>query len=165
MTIALRPATEADVADIVRLVRALADYEKLLHEVVSTETDFQERLFGPNPVAHAVVAEHDGAVVGMALYYHTFSTFTGRCDLFLEDLFVMPEHRGLGIGLALFRHLAAIAVRERCRRVEWRVLNWNQPAIDFYTRIGATTMTDWAVKRLEGAALAALADATGAAHG
>jgi GNAT superfamily N-acetyltransferase len=153
----LRRAEAGDVGDIVRLVRGLAEYEKLLHEVVSTETDFQERLFGPCPVAHAVLAEADGAAVGMALYYHTFSTFTGRCDLFLEDLFVMPEHRGKGIGLALFRHLAGIARDERCRRIEWRVLDWNQPAIDFYRRIGALPMTEWSVQRLEGAALSALA--------
>jgi GNAT superfamily N-acetyltransferase len=153
----LRRAEAGDVGDIVRLVRGLAEYEQLLHEVVSTETDFQERLFGPCPVAHAVLAEADGAAVGMALYYHTFSTFTGRCDLFLEDLFVMPEHRGKGIGLALFRHLAGIARDERCRRIEWRVLDWNQPAIDFYRRIGALPMTEWSVQRLEGAALSALA--------
>ncbi|MBS0562784.1 MAG: N-acetyltransferase, partial [Proteobacteria bacterium] len=94
MTASIRSATEADLPDIVRLVRALAEYEKLLHEVVSTETDFRERLFGPCPVAHAILAEAGGQAVGLALYYYTFSTFTGRCDLFLEDLFVMPEHRG-----------------------------------------------------------------------
>jgi GNAT superfamily N-acetyltransferase len=153
----LRPAVAADVPDIVRLVRALAAYEKLLHEVTSTEADFQVRLFGPSPVVHAVLAEAEGGAVGMALYYYTFSTFTGRCDLFLEDLFVMPTYRGHGIGLALFRHLAGIATAERCRRIEWRVLNWNQPAIDFYRRIGAKPMTEWSVQRLEGAALAALA--------
>jgi len=161
----IRAATEADVPDIVRLVRALAEYEKLLHEVVSTEDDFRQRLFGPCPVAHAVLAETGGRAVGLALWFYTFSTFTGRCDLFLEDLFVMPEHRGAGIGLALFRHLARIATQERCRRIEWRVLNWNQPAIDFYRRIGATPMTDWTVKRLEGAALATLAGRTGANDG
>ncbi len=158
MTYSLRRAVAEDVGDIVRLVRGLAEYEKLLHEVESTEADFRERLFGACPVAHAVLAEVDGAAVGMAIYYYTFSTFTGRCDLFLEDLFVMPEHRGDGIGLALFRHLAGIARDERCRRIEWRVLNWNQPAIDFYRRIGAQPMTGWSVQRLEGAALAALAD-------
>jgi GNAT superfamily N-acetyltransferase len=153
----LRRAEAADVGDIVRLVRGLAEYEKLLHEVESTDADFRERLFGASPVAHAVLAEADGAAVGMALYYYTFSTFTGRCDLFLEDLFVMPTYRGLGIGLGLFRHLAGIARDERCRRIEWRVLDWNQPAIDFYRRIGAVPMTEWSVQRLEGPALAALA--------
>ena len=157
MRATLRQAVASDVGDILRLVRALADYEKLLHEVVSTEADFQARLFGPCPVAHAILAEADGAAVGMALYYYTFSTFTGRCDLFLEDLFVMPTYRGHGIGLALFRHLAGIAKAEDCRRIEWRVLDWNQPAIHFYERIGAQPMTDWSVRRLEGAALAALA--------
>ncbi len=154
----LRKAVVADAGEILRLVRALADYEKLLHEVTATEADFREMMFGPHPSAHAVLAEVDGAVVGMALYYYTFSTFMGRCDLFLEDLFVMPEHRGHGIGLALFRHLAGIARAEQCRRIEWRVLNWNQPSIDFYRRIGAKPLEDWTVQRLEGAALAALAD-------
>jgi GNAT superfamily N-acetyltransferase len=158
VTHSLRRAVAADAGDIVRLVRELAEYEKLLREVESTEADFRERLFGASPVAHAVMAEADGAAVGMALYYHTFSTFTGRCDLFLEDLFVMPDYRGQGVGLALFRHLAGIARDERCRRIEWRVLHWNQPAIDFYRRIGAQPMTEWSVQRLEGAALAALAD-------
>jgi GNAT superfamily N-acetyltransferase len=153
----LRRAEAADVGHIVRLVRALAEYEKLLHEVTSTEADFQERLFGPCPAAHAVLAWAGDAAVGLALYYYTFSTFTGRCDLFLEDLFVMPTYRGHGIGLALFRHLAGVARDERCRRIEWRVLDWNQPAIEFYRRIGAKPMTDWNVQRLEGPALAALA--------
>ncbi len=157
MRATLRYATADDVGNILRLVRALAEYEKLLHEVVSTEDDFRQRLFGPTPVAHAILAEADGAAVGLALYYHTFSTFTGRCDLFLEDLFVMPAYRGHGIGLALLRHLAGIAKAEDCRRIEWRVLDWNQPAIDFYQRIGAVPMTEWSVRRLEGAALAALA--------
>ncbi len=157
MRAGLRKAKPEDVGDIVRLVRALAEYEKLLHRVVSTEEDFLRTMFGPAPVAHAVLAEADGAVVGMALYYYTFSTFTGRCDLFLEDLFVMPERRGHGIGLALFRHLAGIAREEKCRRIEWRVLDWNQPAIDFYRSIGAEPMTGWSVMHLEGAALSALA--------
>ncbi len=155
--VTLRRATAGDVADIVRLVRALAEYERLLHEVTSTEADFRERLFGACPLAHAILAEAEGAAVGLALYYHTFSTFTGRPDLFLEDLFVMPTYRGRGIGLALFRHLAGIARDEGCRRIEWRVLDWNKPAIDFYRRIGAQPMTDWNVQRLEGPALAARA--------
>jgi GNAT superfamily N-acetyltransferase len=154
----LRKAVVADAGEILRLVRALAEYEKLLHEVTATEADFREMMFGPHPSAHAVLAEVDGAVVGMALYYHTFSTFMGRCDIFLEDLFVMPEHRGQGIGLALFRHLARIARDEMCRLIEWRVLDWNQPAIDFYRRIGAKPLEDWTVQRLQGAALAALAE-------
>ncbi len=153
----LRRATAEDVGEVLRLVRALAEYEHLLHEVTSTEDDFRERLFGPCPIAHAVLAEVDGAAAGLALYYYTFSTFTGRPDLFLEDLFVVPTYRGRGIGLALFRHLAGIARDERCRRIEWRVLDWNKPAIDFYTRIGAAPMTDWNVMRLQGDALAALA--------
>ncbi len=153
----LRNAKREDAGHILRLVSALADYEHLLHEVEATEQDFAEMMFGPRPSAYAVLAEVDGAVVGMSLYYYTFSTFTGRCDIFLEDLFVMPEHRGHGIGLTLFRHLAGIARDEKCRRIEWRVLNWNQPSIDFYRRIGAKPLEDWTVQRLEGEALAALA--------
>ncbi len=153
----LRTAQEEDAGEILRLVRELADYEKLLHEVEATEADFRERMFGPRPSAYAVLAEVDGTVVGIALYYYTFSTFTGRCDLFLEDLFVIQTYRGHGIGLALFRHLAGIARAEKCRRIEWRVLNWNQPSIDFYRRIGAKPLEDWTVQRLEGVALAALA--------
>ena len=142
---------------VVRLVRALAEYERLLHQVTSTEADFRAALFGPQPRAHAFLAELDGTPVGMALWYYTFSTFTGRPDIFLEDLFVEPQHRGTGIGLALLRRLAQQAVTDSCRRVEWRVLNWNQPAIEFYTRIGATPMQDWHVRQLEGDALSALA--------
>ena len=156
--VSLRKAVESDAGEILRLVRALADYEKLLHEVKATEADFREMMFGPRPSAYAVLAEADGAAVGLALYYHTFSTFTGRCDLFLEDLFVMPTYRGRGIGIALFRHLAGTARDEQCRRIEWRVLDWNKPAIDFYHRIGARPMTDWNVMRLQGDALVALAD-------
>lgn len=153
----LRNATPADVADVLRLVRGLAEYERLLHEVVMTEADLHAALFGPAPRACAVLAEADGAAVGLALWYYTFSTFRGRPDIFLEDLFVTPAHRGRGIGLALLRHLAQRAITEDCRRVEWRVLKWNQPAIDFYHRIGARPMEDWHVRQLDGEALAALA--------
>ncbi len=158
MTFTVREATAADVPDILRLVRGLAEYEKLLHEAVASEADFHTALFGPERRAHAVVAElSDRPPVGLALWYYTFSTFTGRPDMFLEDLFVQPAHRGTGIGLALLRHLARRAVAERCRRIEWRVLNWNQPSIDFYTRLGAEPMRDWHVRQLGGAALTALA--------
>lgn len=153
----IRPATPSDLPHIVRLVRALAAYERLLDHVTSTEADFRAALFGPQPRAHAFIAEVNGTPVGLALWYYTFSTFTGRPDLFLEDLFVEPPHRGKGIGLALLRRLAQQAIADRCRRIDWRVLNWNQPAIDFYTRIGAKPMQDWHVRQLEGDALAALA--------
>ena len=153
----LRPATPADAATVFRLVRALAEYERLAHQVTATEAHFARALAGPAPRAHAVLAEAGGEAVGLALWYYTFSTFAGGPDLFLEDLFVAPGHRGLGIGLALFRHLARIAQADSCRRMEWRVLDWNQPAIDFYHRLGARPMQDWSVMRLERDALAALA--------
>ena len=153
----LRPATPADAATVFGLVRALAEYERLAHQVTATEAHFARALAGPAPRAHAVLAEAGGEAVGLALWYYTFSTFTGGPDLFLEDLFVAPTHRGLGIGLALFRHLARIAQADSCRRMEWRVLDWNQPAIDFYHRLGARPMQDWSVMRLERDALADLA--------
>jgi GNAT superfamily N-acetyltransferase len=155
----LRDATLSDVPHIRRLTRGLAEYEKLLHEAVATEADFQAAMFGPNPRAYAILAEPaDQPPVGIALWYYTFSTFTGRPDIFLEDLFVEPSHRGTGIGLALLRHLARRAVSENCRRIEWRVLNWNQPSIDFYQSLGAVPLEDWHVRQLGGAALRALAE-------
>ena len=141
---------------VLRLVRGLAEYERLLHEVTATEADFTSALFGPVPRGHAMLAWVDGSAVGVAVWYYTFSTFTCGPDMFLEDIFVEPAHRGQGIGLALFRELAHRAREQNCRRMEWRVLNWNQPAIDFYRRIGARPMQDWTVQQLEGDALAAL---------
>ncbi|PPQ25881.1 GNAT family N-acetyltransferase [Rhodopila globiformis] len=154
----LRPATPADLPEIVRLIRALAEYEHLLHETTVTDDDLREPLFGPLPRAHAILAEADGRPVGLALFYYTFSTFKARSNIFLEDLFVEPAHRGAGIGLALMRHVARRAVAENCARLEWRVLNWNQPSIDFYQRIGAETMQDWHTRQLGGEALLALAE-------
>ena len=153
----LRLAAPADAPEVFRLVRSLAEYERLADQVTATEDHFARALAGPAPRAHAVLAEAGGRAVGLALWYYTFSTFAGGPDLFLEDLFVDPAHRGLGIGLALFRHLARIAQADSCRRMEWRVLDWNQPAIDFYRRLGARPMQDWSVMRLERDALAALA--------
>jgi len=117
----LHAAVAADVPDILRLVRGLADYEHLLHEVTATEAELQAALFGPTPRAYAVIAEVDGAAVGLALFYYTLNTFKVRPNIFLEDLFVDPTHRGSGIGLALMRHLAQLAVAEGCGRLEWRV--------------------------------------------
>ena len=154
----LRNATRSDVPEVLRLVRALAEYERLSHEVTATEADFACALFGAVPRAHAVLAWIGARPVGLALWYYTFSTFTARPNMFLEDLFVEPEYRGRGIGLKLIRYLARCAHDGGCRRVEWRVLNWNQPAIDFYRRIGARPVRDWTVQLLDGAALLALAD-------
>jgi GNAT superfamily N-acetyltransferase len=163
MTAALRPATPADIGDILRLIHGLAEYERLLHEVTATQADLREILFGPLPRAEVVLAVVGDRAVGLALFYYTLSTFKLRPNIFLEDLFVEPEHRGSGIGLALMRHLAARAVAENCRRIEWRVLNWNQPSIDFYQRLGAEPISDWHTKQLSGDALVALAK--GAPHG
>jgi len=153
----MRDATPPDVPDVLRLVRGLAEYERLLHEVVMTEPDLHVALFGPQPRAYALLAHDATNAVGLALWYYTFSTFRGRPDIFLEDLFVEPGHRGCGIGIALLRRLARRAIAERCRRIEWRVLNWNAPSIAFYESIGATPMQDWHVRQLGGDALARLA--------
>ena len=159
----IRPASPADIPAILRLIRGLADYERLSHEVTATEADLHAALFAPQPRAHAILADIDGRSAGLALFYYTLSTFKARSNIFLEDLFVEPNHRGSGIGLALMRHLAARAVAEQCGRMEWRVLNWNQPSIDFYQRIGAEQITDWQTRTLGGDALASLAK--GHSHG
>ncbi len=160
----IRPATPTDTPAIHRLIRGLADYERLSHEVTATEADLHEALFAQQPSrAHAILADIDGRSVGLALFYYTLSTFKARPNIFLEDLFVEPGHRGTGIGLALMRHLAARAVAEQCGRLEWRVLNWNQPSIDFYQRIGAEQIADWQTRTLGGDALVSLAK--GNSHG
>ncbi|HYZ24781.1 MAG TPA: GNAT family N-acetyltransferase [Rhodopila sp.] len=153
----LRDAAPADLPAIVRLIRGLAEYERLLHEVTVTEADLRPALFGPQPRLQATLAEVGAERVGLALFYYTFNTFKARPNIFLEDLFVEPAHRGKGIGLALMRHLARKAVAEGCRLLEWRVLHWNQPSIDFYERLGARAMQDWQTRQLDGDALAALA--------
>jgi GNAT superfamily N-acetyltransferase len=159
----LRPAIPADVAEILRLIRALAVYENLLPECTVTEAELQHALFGPQPRIHATLAELAGTPVGLALYYYTFHTFKARPNIVLDDLIVDPEHRGHGIGLALMRHLAQRAVAENCRRIEWRVLNWNQPAIDFYQRLGAEPVNSSHARQIGDNALAALAK--GLPHG
>ena len=154
----IRPATEADIPNVYRLVRGLAEYERLLHEFTATEADYRSLLFGPEHPAEALVAEFpDQRPVGVALYYRTVSTFKGRANLFLEDLFVEPVHRGKGLGKALLRRLAEIALERNGNVVEWRVLDWNQPSIEFYESLGAERMTEWHVRRLSGPALTALA--------
>ena len=159
----LRPATEADVGEVLRLIRGLAQYERMLKEVTATETDIRNALFGPLPRIHAVLAEVEKTAIGLALYYYTFNTFKACPSIFLEDLFVEPDYRGSGIGLALMRHLARLAVAEGCRQVEWRVLTWNQPSIEFYQRLGAEPIDRWHTLMLGGDALAALAEGT--SHG
>jgi GNAT superfamily N-acetyltransferase len=156
----LRPATAADVPQILAFIRALADYERLLDDVVATEDDLRQALFGPRPYAEVVLAEHAGAPVGFALFFHTYSTFVGRPGIYLEDLYVVPEARGAGVGKALLAELARLAVARGCGRVEWAVLDWNAPAIGFYDSLGAKPNDEWTVYRLAGSSLAALAAAT-----
>jgi GNAT superfamily N-acetyltransferase len=163
MTLTLRDATEADIPHILRLVRGLAEYERESSACVATEADLRRLMFGPIRRAHATLAEIAGRPIGLALFSYTVSTFAGRTGLFLEDLFVEQAHRGSGAGKALLRHLAARAVAENCNIIEWRVLNWNQPAIGFYEHLGAKPVRDWHIRQLGGAALKALAE--GASNG
>lgn len=157
MDIAIRPATEADVPQILQFIRELAEYEKLAHEVTATEELLAEHLFGPRRFVEAMIAQLDEEPVGFALYFHNFSTFVGRPTLYLEDLFVRPSARGKGVGRALLRELARIAIQRNCGRLEWTVLDWNEPAIGFYRKIGAVPMNDWTINRVAGDALRKLA--------
>lgn len=154
---ALRDARPGDGAAIARLVRALADYERLLDAAVATPDHFERALFCPNPRVHALIAEAGGEPVGFALYFFNFSTFLGRHGLYLEDLFVEPAHRGAGIGRALVAALAARAVAENCGRMEWSVLDSNEPAIRLYRSLGAVGLEEWTTQRLTGDALTRLA--------
>lgn len=154
MPAAIRPALPEDVGLILALIRELADYEKLLHEVEATEERLRATLFGDNPSAHCMLAFDGGRPAGFAIYFFNYSTFLAKPGLYLEDLFVKPEFRGSGVGKALLLHLARLANIRGCGRMEWSVLDWNQPAIDFYRKLGATPMNDWTVFRLTGPALA-----------
>ena len=150
-------ATERDVPLILRLIQGLADYEKLAHEVTATEEGLRETLFGARPAADVIIAYAGDTPAGFALFFPNYSTFVGKPGLYLEDLFVLPEWRGHGLGLALMKRLAAIAVERGCGRFEWSVLDWNEPAIGFYKKLGAVPMEDWTVFRLTGSALTRLA--------
>jgi GNAT superfamily N-acetyltransferase len=157
MTVEIRFARPADVATIADLIRALAQFEKLEHEVTMTEDRLAVVLFGERPYAETLIAEIDGAAVGFALFFHSFSTFLAQPGVYLEDLFVLPEHRGRRIGRALLERLARIAVERSCGRLEWAVLNWNADAIRFYERLGAKPNSDWTTYRLTGEPLRSLA--------
>lgn len=157
MALRIERATERDVPAILRLVRLLAEYEQMAHVMVSSEDDFRKALFGPLRNVEALMAFRDDVPVGFALYFYNFSTFLGKRGIYLEDLFVEPEHRGHGIGKALLQRLSSIAKDEDCARMEWSVLTWNQPSIDFYHRLGAVTLEDWRTFRLTGEALQRLA--------
>ncbi len=150
---ALRRATRADVPELLRLIRALAEYEKLSPEVVATEAVLAQTLFGEWSAAEVLVAEEGGRAVGFALFFQNYSTFLGKPGIYLEDLFVEPASRGQGLGKQLLRAIARLAVERGCGRFEWAVLDWNEPAIGFYQSLGAKPMADWTVMRLTGEAL------------
>ena len=149
----IRPATPADVPAIAGLIRSLAVYEKLEHEVVLTEERLRDHLFGPRPAAEVLLVEDGGSAVGFALFFQNYSTFLGRPGLYLEDLFVKPEFRGKGYGKALLAALARLALERGYGRLDWAVLDWNEPAIGFYQKLGAKAMNEWTVYRLTGEAL------------
>jgi GNAT superfamily N-acetyltransferase len=149
----IRRATANDIPAIVELVRGLADYERLAHAVVFDEDRLRHYLFGPRPFAEVLLAEDDGVVVGFALFFHNFSTFLGRPGIYLEDIFVRPEHRGRGHGKGLLSSLARVAVERECGRIEWSVLDWNAPSIAFYRSLGAVALDEWTTFRLTGEAL------------
>jgi GNAT superfamily N-acetyltransferase len=151
------PATPADVPLILQLIRDLAAYEKLSHEVVATEALLHRALFGNGPRVEAVIARAGGEAAGFALFYPNFSTFLAKSGIYLEDLFVRPAFRGRGIGKALLMHLAKLAGERGCGRLEWAVLDWNKPAIDFYQSLGAKAVRQWVLNRLTGEALENLA--------
>lgn len=159
MSVVIRAATPADLPLIAELIRALAEYEKLAHEVRFEEAVLGEKLFGPRPYAEVLIGEVDGVAQGFALFFHNFSTFEGKPGIYLEDLFVRPEARGAGLGKALLVELARLALERDCARLEWWVLDWNEPSIGFYKSLGAKPMDEWTVMRVDGEALGALARA------
>jgi GNAT superfamily N-acetyltransferase len=157
MNIRIEPARERDVPLILELIRGLAEYERLADQCIATEARLREALFGAQPAAEVLLAYADDQPAGFALFFHNFSTFLGRRGLYLEDLFVKPEFRRLGIGRRLLAALARVAVERGCGRFEWSVLDWNAPAIEFYKRLGAKPLDEWTIFRVTGGALADLA--------
>lgn len=157
MNIRIDPATPADVPVILQLIRELAEFERLLHEVTASEEQLHRQLFGPEPRAEVVIARAGEDVAGFALFFHNFSTFLAKPGIYLEDLYVRPNFRGQGYGAALLRYLARLALERGCGRFEWSVLDWNQRAIDFYKSLGAVPMNEWTTYRVTGDALRRLA--------
>ena len=157
MTLSIRSASATDIPLIAQFIRDLAEYERLAHEVRFDEAVLEAKLFGTRPYAEVLIGEIDGSPQGFALFFHNFSTFEGKPGVYLEDLFVRPEARGAGLGKALLKKLAAIAVERDCARLEWSVLDWNEPAIQFYKALGAKPMDEWTIYRVDGTALAKLA--------
>jgi len=159
--VTIRPATAADVPVILDFIRGLAEYERLPHQCIATEARLHATLFGDRPAAEVLLAHLGSEPAGFALFFHNYSTFLARPGIYLEDLFVRPDHRGRGIGSVLLRELARLAVARDCGRLEWSVLAWNTAAIGFYRKLGATALDDWTVFRLAGDALDDLAGSTG----
>ena len=153
----IRAATPDDVSILFSLIKALADYEKLSDQVVGSESALEKHLFGDRPYCESIVAFWETAPVGFALFFHNYSTFLTQPGLYLEDIFVLPTYRGQGIGKALLSHIAQVALERQCGRLEWSVLDWNEPAIGFYQHIGAKVLPDWRICRVTGEAIATLA--------
>lgn len=154
--LSIRPAQQQDIPLILDFIKALADYEKLRHKVVATEDGLAQALFGERPAAYVIIGEINGVPKGFALFFYSYSTFLGCSNLYLEDLFVAPSNRGSGLGKAMILHLAARAYDEGCGRMDWAVLNWNTPSINFYEALGAKAETEWTGYRLDRAALGKL---------
>lgn len=154
----IRPGTVADAPLILSLIKELAAYERLAHEVVATEDDIRRSLFGDRPMAETLIGEHDGVAVGFALFFYSFSTFLGKPGIYLEDLYVKPEYRGNGFGRRMLAHIAKLAEERNCGRYEWSVLDWNEPAIRIYAKLNAKPMKEWILYRLTGNALKKLAE-------
>ncbi|CAG7856671.1 diamine N-acetyltransferase [biofilm metagenome] len=157
--IGLRPAKPEDCEQIFALIKALADYEKLSHLVSGNPAELREHLFGEKQFAEVILAEVQGEAVGFALFFHNYSTFLTKPGIYLEDIFVLPEYRGNGVGKALLIQVAQIAVERNCGRLEWSVLDWNEPAIGFYRRIGAEVLDEWRICRVTGETLALMGGA------
>lgn len=157
MAVKIIPASESHLPQILSFIRELAEYERLSHLVTATQDDLRQALFGERPYAEAILAFEQDTPVGFALFFHNLSTFLGRLGLYVEDLYVKPEFRGCGIGRALLEYLARLAVERSCGRMEWAVLDWNEPAISFYRRLGAVPLDEWTTFRLTGEALQRLA--------
>jgi len=158
VSITITPATPDDVPTILSLIRELAEYEKLLDRVVATEASLRRDLFGPRPIIEVLIGSVGGEAVGYALFFHNYSTFLGRAGIYLEDVFVRPGARGKGVGKALLRAVARTACDRGCGRLEWSVLNWNTPAIEFYQSLGARPMDEWTTYRMDEGAIANLAE-------
>ena len=156
----IRPAEADDIPVLLDLIRGLAEYERLLNQMEADEEALRAALFGERRYAEAIIGEVDGEPVGFALYFHSYSTFLGKPGLYLEDLFVKPEHRGAGFGGALLHYVGGVAVERGCGRLEWAVLNWNESAIGFYQKLGAAPLDDWTTYRITGEALQKLAQGT-----